>query len=135
MLSVGLVACAKTKSARKQEAKDLYLSHLFLLASRYCAENYAQWHILSARYGLLSPLEEIEPYDETLGEFTPPAREKWAERVIAQARRLYVPEQTLFHFHAGGWYAKLLAGRIGGSRLPLAGLGIGRQIAWYLDRL
>jgi hypothetical protein len=138
MLNIGLVACAKTKSGSKQMAKDLYLSHLFMLASRYCEANYDCWFILSACHGLLEPNQIIEPYDETLKTFRPGARQNWAERVIrqtkAQVDRMNGAD-VLWNFHAGSWYAKLLAGHIGNSRLPLKGLGIGQQINWYVERL
>lgn len=134
MTSIGLVACAKTKASTRQPAKELYLSHLFMLARRYCEANYKHWYILSASHGLLAPNTIINPYDETLKYFTPDARKKWAERVITEARKIEIAD-PLFVFHAGGWYAKLLAGHIGDSSLPLKGLGIGQQIAWYLERL
>jgi hypothetical protein len=138
MITVGLVACAKTKSGSPQFAKDLYLSHLFMLASRYCEANYDAWYILSASHGLLEPNRIIEPYDETLKTFTPAARERWAERVIKQSKILLEKMNSadvVFYFHAGSLYAKLLAGQIGNSCLPMKGLGIGQQINWYLNRL
>ncbi len=134
MIEVGLVACAKTKSANRQPARDLYLSHLFLLASRYCEETYAHWFILSARYGLVHPSEILDPYDETLAEFTPRARDEWAGRVAKRANDIFEGKKVLWYYHAGGWYAKLLSKRLSGRR-PLEGLGIGQQISWYLDRL
>ncbi len=134
MTSIGLVACAKTKSRERQAAKDLYLSHLFMLARRYCEENYDYWYILSAYHGLLHPGSVIDPYDATLKTFRPDAREQWAARVICQAQAEQF-DDPYFVFHAGGHYAKLLAGRIGDSNLPMKGLGIGQQINWYLERL
>lgn len=134
MATIGLVACAKTKASDAQPAKDLYLSHIFLLAKRYCEENYERWYILSACHGLLLPETIIEPYDYTLATFSPAARENWRQIVIGQIKAKENGD-PLFCFHAGGWYAKLLAGHVGDSLLPLKGLGIGQQIAWYLERL
>ncbi len=66
MLRIGLVACAKRKLDHKSRAEDLYASTLFSKAKEYAEKNYEEWFILSAKYHLVDPNQEIDPYDESL---------------------------------------------------------------------
>lgn len=64
-----IVQCTaeKAETDRKLPAKDLYMESRLFEAQRRYAEAYGDhWFILSAKHGLLSPEEEIRPYDEKL---------------------------------------------------------------------
>ena len=61
-MNIGLVSCVKVKRTYKTQAQDLYISPLFRKAWNYVTKTYDRNYILSAKYGLLIPTTEIEPY-------------------------------------------------------------------------
>jgi hypothetical protein len=126
---VGLVACCKTKLGVPARAEDLYRSPLFRKARAFCLAHYSRWFILSAKYGLVEAGQVLEPYDCTLLKQGRLARRKWGELVYSQlAERGLASER--FVAHAGKVYVMPLAEKLR-IETPLAGLGIGRQMAWY----
>lgn len=129
---IGLVGCAAQKLDRPAAAEDLYISPLFRKASAYARATYDAWFILSARYGLLAPTAWIAPYDLALGILSVHERSDWGARVLGQLEALGMA-QTPCALHAGHAYRAPLEGRVA-MTAPLAGLGIGRQLAWYVER-
>lgn len=67
---IALVGCGKSKveldDGETIPARDLYDSTYFQLKREYAETCCDKWRILSAKHGLLSPAEEIEPYDASL---------------------------------------------------------------------
>jgi DGQHR domain-containing protein len=127
--TVGLVACAKTKADGPRPAAELYASPLFRKAAAYCRRSYNDWFILSALHGLVEPSTILAPYDLTLTAMTRAEREAWADRVVAELDRRGL-RHAQFFLHAGRAYAGVLTDKLD-CELPLAGLGVGRQLAWY----
>jgi hypothetical protein len=126
---IGLVACCKTKLDQRARAEDLYRSPLFRKARAYCLAHYPRWFILSAKYGLVDPGQVIAPYDCTLLKQGRKARAEWGQLVCSQLAALGLAGEA-FAAHAGKVYVAPLAGRLR-IETPLAGLGIGQQMAWY----
>lgn len=129
-MRIGLVGCGKGKLAYPAPARDLYTGELFRRASAYCASSYDAWYVLSALHGLVHPDDVLAPYDATLVGAKPKDAARWAERVVGQLRsRGHLGDELVLH--AGDAYRRPLGRR--GLRLqaPLAGLGIGEQLAWY----
>lgn len=126
---IGLVACCKKKLPVAAKAEEIYCSPLFRKAKEYCLIHYPRWFILSAKFGLLDPTKLIAPYDCTLLAQTRQARDKWGQLVYSQLAALGLTEES-FVAHAGRVYVVPLADKL---RIvtPLAGLGIGQQMAWY----
>jgi hypothetical protein len=95
------------------------------------------WFILSAKHGLLDPLTEIDPYDETLKRKTRAEREAWSDRVLRDLlQRLGTVEGLVVEIHAGSEYRDhgLVDGlrRLGATvSIPTEGMGIGRQLSFY----
>jgi hypothetical protein len=137
---IGLVACVKQKRAPKSQAKDLYVSELFVKARKYSETHYNRWFILSAKYRLVEPETCIEPYDETLNDKTAAERREWSEAVSDQiAQKFPSPTTVELYFHAGTKYREFLIPlltKAGYScKVPLQGLRIGEQLAWYKRHL
>jgi DGQHR domain-containing protein len=130
--TVGLVACSKIKAAEPRPAAELYASPLFRKAAAYSRRHYDRWFILSALHGLVEPEVVLAPYDLTLTAMTPTEREAWADRVVAELDRRGL-RHARFFLHAGRAYAGVLTDRLD-CELPLAGLGVGRQLARYERR-
>lgn len=136
--SLGLISCTKSKQDYTCKASEMYQpSDLFRKAYSYATKNYDFVAILSAKYGLLFPDDEIEPYDLTLNNMKSQQRKEWAEKVFSQMRnRLKLDDYKVF-FHAGKKYREhliLKLMKVGiRSEIPLKGLGIGKQKAWYKE--
>jgi cytoplasmic iron level regulating protein YaaA (DUF328/UPF0246 family) len=114
------------------------VSDLFRKAYAYCTKKYGEVAILSAKYGLLLPHDEIEPYDLTLSDMSSEEREVWAERVFKQMKsRLNVKDLDVVYFHAGKYYREHLVRKLEEicitCEAPLKNLGIGKQLAWYKE--
>lgn len=133
MKTIGLVACTSKKALKPTTAADLYRSPLFE-GTRWFAESRCDtWYILSAKYGLLDPEEEVLPYDESLNSMAESQKIQWAKRVydrlVAQLNG-----DTRIVFLAGDQYRKYLQRHLHDigidTRAPLSELGIGRQVAW-----
>ena len=131
-MRIGLVACSKTKLDRPAPARELYTSPLFRAASGYCERVYDRWYVLSALHGLVHPDQVIEPYDVTLATMTAEQRRGWRYRVRAQwGSRAPDLSPGLIFLQGGILYRKAFHPA---TRAPLAGLGIGQQLAWYAHR-
>jgi hypothetical protein len=115
-------------------------SDLFSKAYAYCTEKYDKVAVLSAEYGLLFPDDIIEPYDKTLNNVSLKEREEWAEKVFEQMKsRLNLNEIGKAYFHCGKKYRENLIPKLEeigiAYEVPLENLGIGKQKAWYKERL
>lgn len=124
-----LISCVSQKLEQRAKAKDIYVSTLFKLNLRY-AQKLApdDIFVLSAKHGLLSLEQEVDPYEQTLN--TMPAHEvkQWADRVLDQICAKYFIDETTFIFLAGERYRKYLLPHLKNVQIPLKGLGIGRQL-------
>ncbi len=67
-MRVGLVGCTKSKLPHRSKAEQLYSpSAMFRGRRAYVQRSCDTWFVLSvAEHGLLSPTDELEPYDVTL---------------------------------------------------------------------
>ena len=106
-----LIGCSKSKLPCKSKAKDLYQGDLFRKSWTAAELKYpkADKFILSAKYGLLDPNQEIEPYDVTLSGKRVACKKAWAKKVIEQLKEKgYDLEKDLFVFYAGKDYTDFL---------------------------
>lgn len=111
-------------------------SDLFKKAYTYAVKNYDFVAILSAKYGLLLPDDEIEPYNLTLNDMSANKVKEWSDKVFSQMNKnLNLHEFYKVYFHTGKRYRQYLIPkleRIGiMCEVPLESLGIGKQKAWY----
>ena len=111
-------------------------SSLFSKAYRYATKNYGIVAILSAKYGLLLPDDEIEPYDLTLKTMTKEQRKEWADKVFKQMKkRLDLYKIGSAYFHTGREYREHLIPKLELTGVkcivPLEDLSFGQQLAWY----
>ena len=133
-----LVSCVKTKRNTPAPAKDLYVSPWFLKAKSFVEAIGDPWRILSAKYGLLDPDQEVRPYERTLNEMGVHERRAWAERVLAGMESCVEGVDTIVFF-AGQRYREFLEPALRGRGLavsvPMFGLSQGRQMQWLNARL
>lgn len=133
MTTICLVACTSKKALYPSLARDLYKSPLFEGSKWYAEKKADDWFILSAKHGLLSPTEGVEPYDESLHSMDDEGRKRWARRVYKQIKKV-AASGTRIIFLAGDKYRKYLEIHLREdgylTAAPMSELGIGRQVAW-----
>lgn len=140
-MKLGLVSCTKSKRHHSCKAYEMYsTSSLFNKAYGYAKKNYDIGVILSAKYGLLLPDDEIKPYDLTLKTMSKQQRKEWANKVFKQMKeRVDLYKIRSAYFHTGREYRELLIPKLELTGVkcivPLEGLSFGRQLAWYNARL
>ena len=125
VLRIGLVACCAKKGAVPCAAKDLYLSPLFTKSRAWVERHCDRWLILSAEHGLLAPETVIAPYERTLNRMNATDRRAWGDRVRQQFESV---AGSRFVALAGVRYCEPLVAL--DLERPMAGLGIGQQLAW-----
>jgi len=135
MAKIILISCVSKKLNRKSKVQDLYISPLFKKNLIYAKSlNPDKIFILSAKYGLLSLTDEVEPYDKTLNKMTSNEIKEWANFVISQLQKVSDLNKDEFVFLAGNKYRKFLLSHIKNYKIPMLGLSIGKQLNWLTER-
>jgi hypothetical protein len=127
-----LVSCVSRKLSTSASARDFYLSPWFTAVRRHIEAAGDPWYVLSAKYGLVGPMQVLEPYDETLNNMKFAERRAWASRVTAQMDQLMPSVRTVVVF-AGLRYREFLMDylkRRWTVEVPMEGLRIGKQLQW-----
>jgi len=132
MKTLCLVSCVSKKNNGILPAKDLYCSTWFNKAKKR-AEQYDNWLILSAKYGLIIPNQRISKYNLTLNQMTEKQRQIWSIKIYHQLKN-HLKNIDNIIFFAGVNYRKYLAPQLikDGYKvdIPMKGLGIGKQMQW-----
>jgi hypothetical protein len=129
MKKIVLISCVSKKRSYKSKSRDLYISLLFKNNLQYAFKlKPDQIFILSAKYGLLSLDEEIEPYDLTLNTISAKEVKDWSERVLRDLAANPSGWQDQFIFLAGAKYRKYLLEHMAHAEIPFEGLPIGKQL-------
>lgn len=125
MTTIVLVQCGSKKAGSRAPAKALYTGSLFRMGRRTAERIGTRWYILSAKHGLLTPEETVEPYDKKLpakGDYV------WGLRVLKTLRecepKLDKARVVVLAAEAYcvGWAEKVKVER------PLVGLGLGKRM-------
>lgn len=128
-----IIGCVAQKLDRPAPARELYTSALWKGRRSYAEASGLPWYVFSARWGLVTPDQVLEPYDRT---FTGEWAGEWRTRLSATAAGVIIGAgYRRIELHMGVAYHLLLSGmleRLGAQvLLPLKGLEIGEQLAWY----
>ncbi len=124
-----LISCVSKKLPHSAEVKNLYISTLFKFNLKYANTLGADSiYILSAKHGLISLNEEIEPYELTLNNMPSNEIKEWANKVKQQLTAITLLEEDEFIFLAGDKYRKYLLPHIKHVQIPFEGLRIGKQL-------
>ncbi|MEA3430919.1 MAG: hypothetical protein U9R08_06595 [Nanoarchaeota archaeon] len=136
MDKIVLISCVSKKLNQKSKAQELYISPLFKKNLKYAKSlNPDKIFILSAKYGLLKLDEEIEPYEKTLNKMRVHEIKEWADSVLNQLKKSVDIENDELTFLAGNNYRKFLLPHIKHYKIPMQGLGIGKQLQWLTRRI
>jgi cytoplasmic iron level regulating protein YaaA (DUF328/UPF0246 family) len=120
-----LIACSNAKLDHAAPAGQLYTGQAFKLAMKAAERAGADVIILSALHGAMFPDLPVSPYNVTLSTMPASQRRQWAANVSHALNEYRGREITVL---AGKHYAAAVEGWPNVSR-PLAGLGIGQQLA------
>lgn len=131
MKNIILISCVSKKLNIKSTAESIYTSSLFKKNLTYAKSlEPNEIFILSAKYGLLKLIDEIEPYDKTLNKMRSKEIEEWAKEVINQLKSVADLKNDKFTFLAGDKYRKHLLTELNQVEIPMKGLKIGEQLQW-----
>jgi hypothetical protein len=136
MSRIVLISCVSTKLDKEAKAKDLYISPLFKMNYAYAQTlSPSAIYILSAKYGLVHPETIIQPYEQTLNAMKSGQVKDWALDVIDQMEGKVNFQKDEIIFLAGERYRKFLMPLCRNAKVPLVGLGIGKQLGWLKKKL
>ena len=136
MAKTVLISCVSSKLTHRAKAKDLYISPLFKYNLRYARTlNPENILILSAKYGLVPLEKEIDPYNHTLNTMKDKEIKSWAEQVIHELKKEVDLNTDEIIFLAGSRYRKYLIPHIKNYKIPLQGLGIGKQLQFLKGKV
>ena len=133
-MKIVLISCASKKLEDKAKAKEIYISPLFKLNMKYALSlKPDKIFILSAKYGLLDLEQEIEPYNLALNNLKEEEIRLWAEKVLECLKKQADLNNDEFIFLAGDKYRRYIIPKIKNYKIPLKGLGIGRQLKFLKE--
>lgn len=128
-----LVSCVSQKMDEPAPARLLYQSVWFKTVRAFIEARNADWLILSAQHGLISPETRIAPYEKTLNSAGVAERRAWADKVYGQIQLNLQGKRRIVIF-AGERYREFLTPALERNgytvEIPMVGLRIGEQLAW-----
>jgi hypothetical protein len=134
--AVVLVSCVKSKLPSSAPARALYTSAWFRKVRDIVEKSGAWWFVLSARYGLVAPDDEIAPYNHTLNAMGMAERKDWSSRVLDKLLPQLSNEKRVVMF-AGHRYREFLVEPLRQRgievQVPMANLARGKQLAWLSE--
>ncbi|MBA7467548.1 hypothetical protein ES707_02769 [subsurface metagenome] len=137
MADIALISCTKSKRGSPSPAALLYTSTLFNKSLLYAQTIAKRTYILSAKHGLLSLEDQIDPYELSIKSLSRPERELWAQKVGDRLRQLIRPRDTV-HMLAGREYYNPLLEHLQQIRCnvsyPLQGKSLGSRVSWLKAR-
>jgi len=138
MKKIAIISCTKLKQDYPCDVKTMYQkSDLFSKIVKYIeGQDYTAWYVISAKHGLLSSEQIIEPYDITLNNMKARERKRWAESTANQIVELGVHTIDIY---AGQKYREYLIPLLEEHNIvchvPMMGLGIGQQLKFLKERI
>lgn len=139
MTTWALIPCSKRKAGHACPAGEMYWPSALFRGAWRVAEVAGQTPlILSAKYGVLRPHHEIDPYDLTLRAACALVRRNWAAGVLGTFSWMLTPGDRPVSY-LGRDYAEFLlpALRERGFVVdePLKGMSQGRRLQWFKEQL
>ena len=127
MKKIILIACSACKKDTHDKAKDMYTSPLFRKSWKYAQKlGYDKIFILSDKYYLLAPEDEIDTYDKSLKNCKSRERKEWAKTVL---EKLTLTKSNLkndkFIILAGKVHYEHLIGKDGIQNYSIPWKGVG----------
>lgn len=135
-MNIALISCSKEKKNYPCSARELYsASTLFSLSYAYAKQRADKIYILSAKYGLVFEDRILEPYNQTLNEMSRAEQLHWAGRVLRALQKECDLTADHFMILAGNNYCKDLVSSLPNCEFPLAGMPLGKRMAFLKSQL
>lgn len=138
MNRVTLIGCGKLKRPAASLAADLYTGQLFKAAAAHARRLARPWAILSAKHGLLTPGQRVEPYNVAMAELTKAQRAEWSSmagnQLAAWLDEIGQPSAALEVYAGRPYVEAVTAASQAVVFAPLQGLGIGQRLQWFKQR-
>ena len=83
---------------------------------------------LSAKYGVISCDDEIEPYEKTLNGASKKDRAEWGSKCFGNLKLIFDIEKCQFDFFTGINYYEPLKNLLPHTYFPMMGMGIGARL-------
>jgi hypothetical protein len=132
-----LISCSKSKLTRRAAAKNLYTGQLFQRAVSWAERRALPWFVVSALHGLLTPEQEIDPYNFTIKDRRRREREQWANLVVSAELTRYAAKGSHAILILPEPYRRFIEPQLSRNEItyenPLAGMGIGSQMKWLAE--
>jgi hypothetical protein len=132
-----LISCSKSKLPRRAPAQELYTGQLFNKAVAWAERHQYKWFIVSALHGLVTPDQQLDPYDFTIKDRRGARqRESWAHVVASDLTR-YASRGSHGFLIMPTLYRTCIETQLQRHNLtyenPVAGLAIGKQMKWLAN--
>lgn len=131
-----LISCSKSKLETKAPARELYTGSLFNKAVAWAERHQHPWFIVSALYGLVTPDQQLPPYDFTLKQLRARERQAWAQRAISELGK-YASSGSHALLIMPGLYRRHIQTALLKRGItyenPVQGMKIGQQMKWLMS--
>ena len=137
MANIALISCVKKKGDKKMKARCLYTSNFFVKSLLYAEKilKADKIFILSAKHGLLTLDEEIEPYEETLNDKNRDEQRKWAKFVYEKIEKSCDAKNDMFNILAGKKYYQDLIAYLPKTQVIAKNLPLYKKNQWLKRQL
>ncbi|WP_257351557.1 DUF6884 domain-containing protein [Pseudalkalibacillus decolorationis] len=136
---IGLLATGRKKLDHSAPVIEFYTSPLFQKSVQYAQKQYDRFYFYNAKDGLLLPGDKLEPYDLSIKTFSIMEKKVWARKVIEVFKKYESPDKVNVYLHGGKVYRDHLEPQLEQKgyhyEIPMKGLGIGQQLAWFDKQL
>ena len=131
------ISCTKKKADHPCSAKEMYWASQWFRGGYRYAETLAPSHIyiLSAKYGLLKPTDNITPYEKTMVHGKKAEIKQWSAMVYHQmiAEGIDFNEEAIFL--CGKNYRTYLIRLFQNTKAPVSHMGIGKQMEYFKKKV
>lgn len=128
---VAIITCGLKKKKVAAPAQDFYTGTSFRVYCTYVSENFKNWVILSAKYGMVLPSQVLEPYDTYIKDLSAEDKRILMNRFICSLKDTF-PKAGKFIFFVSDAYKKAILEVISGYNIsvefPFEGLRFGQKL-------
>ena len=130
MSNIALISCVSKKLKNKTEAQNLYISPLFIKSKKFAQDNFDNFYILSAKYGLLPKNKVISDYNVTLNKMSKISKYKWSLHTARQINNTFSKNDKLYIMAGKNYYNDVIKYINIEYDILMEGMSIGKRLQW-----
>lgn len=136
--TVAIIPCTNQKSEVPGKARDVWIGGHFQLILAHAEIFYDRVLVMSYKYGLISPDQEIEPYDIDIRSGSPGDKLRWWYRMREDIRELAKTDPLLVALYTGSIERERIMREFVRSGIrqvivPLDGATVGKRMEMVYD--